>query len=144
MHFVTGGAFNGKSKWVKTYYGLTENHCWKSGFDKPKIPLDVSRFYGNVVVLEGVEHWIKGLTLESEPEECRAIWRSLLGIWQSWESENQDRTVVIIGTDITKGIVPREKEERDWRDVTGWAFQDLALKADRVDVIWYGLNQQLK
>lgn len=144
MHFVTGGAYNGKSKWVKNFYGLTEDHCWKSAYDQQKIPLNVSRFYGEVVVLEGVEQWIKGLTVDSGHEECRAIWQSLLGIWRSWESEQQARTVVIIGADITKGIVPMEKEDRDWRDLTGWAFQDLAAVADRVDVIWYGLNQQLK
>ncbi|KMM36726.1 bifunctional adenosylcobinamide kinase/adenosylcobinamide-phosphate guanylyltransferase [Guptibacillus hwajinpoensis] len=144
MHFVTGGANNGKAKWVKSFYGLTEIHYWKSPSDKPKIPIDVSRFYGNVVVLERMEEWIKGLTEDASLEECRAIWRSLLGIWQSWESENKERTVVIIGTDITKGIVPLEREERDWRDLTGWAYQDLTEAADRVDVIWYGLNQQLK
>ncbi|MCA0170398.1 MULTISPECIES: bifunctional adenosylcobinamide kinase/adenosylcobinamide-phosphate guanylyltransferase [Bacillaceae] len=144
MHFVTGGAYNGKSKWVKNFYGLTEDHCWKSAYDQTKIPLNVSRFYGDVVVLEGVEQWLKGLTVESGLEECRAIWQSLLGIWRTWESERHERTVVIIGTDITKGIVPMEKEERDWRDLTGWAYQDLAAVADRVDVIWYGLNQQLK
>ncbi|WP_347548480.1 bifunctional adenosylcobinamide kinase/adenosylcobinamide-phosphate guanylyltransferase [Pseudalkalibacillus hwajinpoensis] len=144
MHFVTGGAYNGKAKWVRSFYGVTEDHFWQSAYDTPKVPLDVSRFYGNVVVLEGVEQLIKGLTADVGLEKWRAIWGSLLGIWQSWENERQDRTVVIIGSDITKGIVPLEKEDRDWRDVTGWAFQDLTAAADRVDVIWYGLNQQLK
>ncbi|WP_394172484.1 hypothetical protein [Guptibacillus hwajinpoensis] len=55
MHFVTGGAYNGKAKWVRTFYGLTDDHYWKTPSDKPKIPIDVSRFYGNVVVLEGME-----------------------------------------------------------------------------------------
>ncbi|WP_394172482.1 hypothetical protein [Guptibacillus hwajinpoensis] len=51
---------------------------------------------------------------------------------------------MIIGTDITQGILPFEREEQDWRELTGWAYQDLTDAADRVDVIWYGLNQQLK
>ncbi|KMM36720.1 bifunctional adenosylcobinamide kinase/adenosylcobinamide-phosphate guanylyltransferase [Guptibacillus hwajinpoensis] len=144
MHFVTGGAYNGKAKWVKTFYGITENHCWKSGFNEKKIPLDDRRLYGDVVVFEGVEHWIKELTSDADLLECREIWQSLLSIWHAWENEREERTVVIIGTDLSKGIVPMEKEDRDWRDLTGWAYQDLTAVADRVDVIWYGLNQQLK
>jgi adenosyl cobinamide kinase/adenosyl cobinamide phosphate guanylyltransferase len=36
------------------------------------------------------------------------------------------------------------RENRLWRDVTGWAYQDLSAMADKVDVIWYGLNQTIK
>ncbi|WP_394172500.1 bifunctional adenosylcobinamide kinase/adenosylcobinamide-phosphate guanylyltransferase [Guptibacillus hwajinpoensis] len=144
MHFVTGGAYNGKAKWVRTFYGITDERCWNSAFNETKMSLDDRRLYGDVVVFEGVEHWIKELTLDAGLLECRKIWQSLLGIWHAWENEREERTVVIIGTDLSKGIVPMEKEDRDWRDLTGWAYQDLTAVADRVDVIWYGLNQQLK
>jgi adenosyl cobinamide kinase/adenosyl cobinamide phosphate guanylyltransferase len=50
----------------------------------------------------------------------------------------------VIGSDITKGVVPLEKENRIWRDLTGWAYQDTAAKAEKVDIIWYGLNQTMK
>lgn len=58
--------------------------------------------------------------------------------------EKPSRKLVIIGTDISKGIVPLEKENRLWRDFTGWVYQDLVAKAERVDVIWYGINQIMK
>ena len=58
--------------------------------------------------------------------------------------KNYQRKLVVIGSDITKGIVPVEKENRLWRDVTGWAYQDLAAQADKIDIIWYGCNQTIK
>jgi adenosylcobinamide kinase / adenosylcobinamide-phosphate guanylyltransferase len=61
-----------------------------------------------------------------------------------WEQEKPQKKLVVIGTDITKGIVPVDRENRLWRDVTGWAYQDLAAQADKIDIIWYGCNQTIK
>ena len=52
--------------------------------------------------------------------------------------------VILIGTDITKGIVPIEAENRVWRDVTGRVYQDTVSICNRVDLIWYGINKRLK
>lgn len=51
---------------------------------------------------------------------------------------------MLIGSDISKGIVPMAAEDRWWRDTTGWVYQDLVSAAERVDVIWYGISQKLK
>lgn len=32
LHFVTGGAYNGKTKWVKQLYGLENDVLWLSGY----------------------------------------------------------------------------------------------------------------
>jgi adenosyl cobinamide kinase/adenosyl cobinamide phosphate guanylyltransferase len=97
-----------------------------------------------VIVLEGVELWLKDLTKNYEANKCREIWNRRLENWLTWEKANLNRKLIVIGTDITKGIVPLEAENRRWRDVTGWAFQDIAAKSKKVDVIWYGLNQTIK
>lgn len=98
----------------------------------------------DVIILEGVELWLKDLTKKYDSKQSRKIWNSCLENWVTWEKARVNRKLIVIGTDITKGIVPLEKENRVWRDVTGWAYQDIAAKSEKVDVIWYGLNQNIK
>lgn len=132
MHFVTGGAFNGKRKWVRkkypdaTWISAYEGESLARTFDSPKI------------VLEGIETWVKDASLSREE------WKDIISDWEKWEQEKDGRQVILIGTDIGKGIVPMEKENRSWRDVTGWVYQDIAAVCKKVDVVWYGINQTLK
>ena len=60
------------------------------------------------------------------------------------KSRTRKIRIIVIGTDITKGIVPIEKENRVWRDLTGRVFQDTASICERVDLIWYGISKRLK
>ncbi|GHH96834.1 bifunctional adenosylcobinamide kinase/adenosylcobinamide-phosphate guanylyltransferase [Neobacillus kokaensis] len=141
MHFVTGGAFNGKRAWVKKVY---KDAVWVSAYENGLLPAELA-ITTNLLVLEGIEIWIRELTKQhDDANQCREIWNCCLNGWHRWEKADPNRLVVVIGTDITKGIVPMEKENRLWRDVTGWAYQDLAAKAEKVDFIWYGINQTIK
>jgi adenosylcobinamide kinase / adenosylcobinamide-phosphate guanylyltransferase len=141
LHFVTGGAFNGKRKWVRKIFGETK---WISSFQGAELIEDLSELNTSLIVLEGVEEWLRKLTLEMDVNEARNYWISIVLSWKDWESSAPGRRVVIIGTDMTKGIVPIEKENRNWRDLIGWAYQDLTANCSRVDVIWYGVNQTIK
>ena len=81
---------------------------------------------------------------ELDAEGVLGKWHALLEKWLMWERAEQGRMVILIGSDITKGIVPSEAENRVWRDVTGRVFQDTASICERVDLIWYGINKRLK
>jgi adenosylcobinamide kinase/adenosylcobinamide-phosphate guanylyltransferase len=144
VHFVTGGAFNGKATWVKEFYQINEQKqcCWLSGYRDAQWEKIEERFIGDLVVLEGIEQWLKTISKEDGTELGREKWRKALGSWLLWEKEG--RHLVIIGTDISKGIVPIEAADRVWRDLTGWAYQDVAKDSTRVDVIWYGIHTRLK
>ncbi|WP_042356012.1 bifunctional adenosylcobinamide kinase/adenosylcobinamide-phosphate guanylyltransferase [Bacillus rubiinfantis] len=142
MHFVTGGAFNGKRAWVKNHYQQAE---WYSAYDNQPLPRKLMGLVsGDILVLEGIELWLKSLALQYKQWECCEIWRQYLETWLAWEMANPERRIVVIGTDITKGIVPIESADRCWRDMVGWAFQDVAAVSAQVDLIWYGLNQTIK
>jgi adenosylcobinamide kinase/adenosylcobinamide-phosphate guanylyltransferase len=144
VHFIIGGAFNGKRAWVKnTYKGFEHNH-WISAYENHSLPINLIEFGQDVVILEGVEIWLKDLTAKFDASKCREIWANSLEKWTTWEQAAVHRKLIVIGTDITKGIVPVEVENRLWRDVTGWAYQDIAVKSAKVDVIWYGINQTIK
>ncbi|KAA9017087.1 bifunctional adenosylcobinamide kinase/adenosylcobinamide-phosphate guanylyltransferase [Niallia endozanthoxylica] len=145
MQFVTGGAFNGKSKWVKAYNGINEeNSLWITAYRQEALPDSLESSNKEMVVLEGLELWVKELLNDHDERSVREKWRALLEKWQLWEKNQKGRKAILIGADITKGIVPATLEERIWRDVTGRVFQDSAAASERVDVIWYGINQKLK
>ncbi|MBU8879906.1 bifunctional adenosylcobinamide kinase/adenosylcobinamide-phosphate guanylyltransferase [Bacillus sp. FJAT-29790] len=146
MHFVTGGAFNGKTKWVRETYQLKETpHLWFSAYKGNHIPDCLSEYNGSrILILEGIEIWLKDWANHLDVHEIRERWRKLLQTWLEWEKEGHQRKIILIGTDITKGIVPMLAEERKWRDVTGWVYQDAAAAAERADLIWYGIGQQIK
>ncbi|AIF45264.1 bifunctional adenosylcobinamide kinase/adenosylcobinamide-phosphate guanylyltransferase [Virgibacillus sp. SK37] len=143
MHFVTGGAYNGKRKWVKKHYPTAS--YWCSAYDGAKMEPPVEGEDHYVVVVEGVEHWV-GALLEEETTLSAVREKMAKGVqaWLEWEKENDKRKLIIIGTDISKGIVPIEKHDRMWRDGVGWVYQDIAEQAEKMDVIWYGVAQQLK
>ncbi|URT71166.1 bifunctional adenosylcobinamide kinase/adenosylcobinamide-phosphate guanylyltransferase [Cytobacillus firmus] len=141
MHFITGGRFNGKSEWVKGFYQLDDTpHKWISAYHGESAG-DLDR---NLIVFEGIELMIREWSQALEFEEIREKWQEMLEKWLQWEKAEVNRKVVLIGSDISKGIVPMEALDRKWRDASGWAFQDAAAAADRVDLIWYGINQKIK
>lgn len=144
MHFVTGGAFNGKKAWVVETYCLGDRQGWVSAYCGNSPPIESSNFPGNILVLEGIEKWIKDISSQYGMDQSREKWAEHTEGWLKWEKSHPEHQLILIGTDITKGIVPMEKENRIWRDVTGWIYQDISAKADRVDIIWYGMNQQIK
>lgn len=143
MHFITGGAFNGKRAWVKKTYQVEQDNSWLSAYENDPLPRNVNHHH-DFLILEGIEIWLKLLSEQFNLQQSREMWNSCLNAWLEWEKGTVSRHVIVIGTDITKGIVPLEKENRMWRDLTGWAYQDTAAKAEKVDVIWYGINQTIK
>lgn len=146
MHFVTGGAFNGKSKWVKEYYQLVDTpYLWVSAYEGGLVPENLNEFgEGSLIVLEGIEIWLRDWIEQLDIQRAREKWQLLLLSWLEWERADRQRKIILIGTDITKGIVPIRAEDRKWRDITGWAYQDVVKSAERVDHIWYGISQQIK
>lgn len=139
MHFIVGGAFQGKRKWACTYYRITTEHkhvVWYNGYEREYSETDAN-ILEQIVVLEGLEAVIRRI-----PD--LTYWKRMFRMWHEWERQRPDRTVVWIGSDITQGIVPIDKEERLWRDVTGWCYQHLAQLCDRVDRVWCGLAERMK
>ncbi|WP_404405439.1 bifunctional adenosylcobinamide kinase/adenosylcobinamide-phosphate guanylyltransferase [Jeotgalibacillus malaysiensis] len=136
MHFVIGGAYNGKRKWVESQ--LDQASFQEVSEPGEKIDSDV-----NIILFTELEHWILKQFGRDSDETVR-IWQHEVDRLTKWEDGHPDRRVVIIGTDQSKGIVPLEKEQRFTRDVLGWCHQYSAFKAERVTRVWYGLAEELK
>ena len=54
------------------------------------------------------------------------------------------RNSILIGDEISGGVIPISKFERQWRDETGNLYKFLAFKAGIVDRIFAGLPLRLK
>jgi adenosylcobinamide kinase / adenosylcobinamide-phosphate guanylyltransferase len=146
LHFVTGGACNGKANWARAHYCLCKypQENWIKAYETSFYDWLSEDPAASLVVVEGVEYWIRELSLQYESDKVRNIWKETLQNWNCWEKDGWKRKVVIIGSDITRGIVPVEKTDRKWRDDAGWTFQDTVQLCDRVDHIWYGIGQRIK
>jgi adenosyl cobinamide kinase/adenosyl cobinamide phosphate guanylyltransferase len=145
MHVITGGAYNGKAEWIKQAYELNKtSHTWISAYKKDPCPVDLIMYDTPLIVLEGAEQWVRQKVADEKAAFNRNDGRMLIEKWIGWEQQDAEHQLIVIGTDISKGIVPIEQVDRNWRDVTGWFYQDLVERSERFDVIWYGINKQLK
>ncbi|WP_209122538.1 bifunctional adenosylcobinamide kinase/adenosylcobinamide-phosphate guanylyltransferase [Alkalihalobacillus sp. BA299] len=144
MEFITGGAFHGKRKWVYSHYKIdhvNEFVCY-NGYEQE----DILKGLNNVpdrhlCVIFGIERIIKRYFLLNDG---RAEFNRLLEQWLEWERIRVDRTLVLVGSEIGKGIVPISSDDRMWRDLVGWCYQDIVKQANKVYRIWYGISEQLK
>ncbi len=93
------------------------------------------------VVVFGLEAIIEWFLKRDVPRQAFQAW---LDSWLDWENAHEENVLYLIGADVGKGIVPMEPSLRLFRDMVGWCYQDVTKKADRVDVIWYGINEQIK
>lgn len=147
MHFVTGGHFNGKSQWVRNYYKIKDrsDYTWISAYHNESFEKWDQNQNVCLIVLEGIEIYLKKmLDKDLEMQQIVDQTKRLIDDAFVWEQGNKNRNLVWIGTDISKGIVPIEKKDRLWRDITGWVYQDIVSKSEKVDIIWYGISRKLK
>ncbi|MBN8234836.1 bifunctional adenosylcobinamide kinase/adenosylcobinamide-phosphate guanylyltransferase [Halobacillus kuroshimensis] len=130
MEFVTGGAYNGKGKWARDMWlNHYKEHTWMDMKSQEVHMPDTDQ-----LVVENIEFMAR------ETEEGWSWLKPLL----LWESQAPQRRLLLIGTDITRGIVPLEKSDREWRDRTGFLYQRIMEEAAHAYVVWFGIAEQLK
>lgn len=116
MHFVTGGAFHGKKRWVIAHYRINDNQInekaecfWFNGYKAAKNYRQIINEleHKQLLIVEAVNEIIVEM-IESEDNVYFAFENWLQEIL-TWEQKEAERQLVFIGTDIGKGIVPIEK-----------------------------------
>jgi adenosyl cobinamide kinase/adenosyl cobinamide phosphate guanylyltransferase len=93
------------------------------------------------MIIEGLDRLIIATVERDHP---RAYWQEMFSRWEQWVLQDKNRQLIVIGSDISKGIVPTDPHQRNGRDLVGFCYQDLVKKCKRVDLVWYGINQTLK
>ncbi|WP_079528930.1 bifunctional adenosylcobinamide kinase/adenosylcobinamide-phosphate guanylyltransferase [Halobacillus hunanensis] len=135
MDFVTGGAYNGKLDWA------IEN------YDSDYTILKEGQILGTVgthlLIVNNLEVMFYKDCMKPEKvadQRWEEFYHSLMG----WERADPARQLVMIGTDITGGIVPVQQRDRLWRDRTGFIYQQITNDAQRIFRLWFGISEQLK
>lgn len=147
MHVVTGGAYNGKKAWVKeTYSSQVREKCLWMNCYVERWPRHFSFDHSLVatIVIEGVERTLREYLKQNETGSAKDFFQLYIVPLLTWEKADDKRQCILIGTDITKGLVPMDKEERKWRDETGRLLQLCASEATDVTIVWFGLAQTIK
>lgn len=126
MRVIIGGAHNGKRQYVKRMLADEQYYWVDCSAGNFEIPSD------GTVVIDQIEQWLAQTELD-EMEAVEFILKSIEG-----------KDVILILTDIGRGIVPMDAEQRRLRDACGRMYQRLVAQADDVTRIWYGLAQTLK
>lgn len=125
MHIIIGGAYNGKRDYVRTMLAGREAE-WLEGV------LPEQSCTCQVMVVASIEKWLAKTEL-SEEDAIAHVLSKVVG-----------RDVIVILTDIGRGIVPLDAQQRNLRDGCGRLYQRLMAEADEVTRIWYGVAHTLK
>lgn len=130
MHIVIGGAANGKRKFVREM--MPAEARW-FGDDKPLDLRQLSHLSAEQpAVICSVEQWM-ATRLDDEEKAIQEFLNALAG-----------KSITLIITDIGRGIVPMDAQERALRDACGRLNQHLMEVAIEVTRVWYGIPQKLK
>lgn len=124
MVFVFGGAYQGKTDFVKETFSLTEGDIFScSGTE-----IDFSRR-----CVDNIENFALACTRAGiDPVEYFSARK------EDWKDS------ILICRDMFCGVVPMGAETRAWRQDTGRLTQYLSREAGRVSRIFCGLEQRLK
>ena len=87
-----------------------------------------------------VRQWLAELPETEKEEEAASLARK----FRATVLKDVSRDGILICEEIGLGIVPADREERLWRDVTGRLCCLLAEESEEVYRLWCGLPQRLK
>ncbi|WP_342559093.1 bifunctional adenosylcobinamide kinase/adenosylcobinamide-phosphate guanylyltransferase [Metasolibacillus sp. FSL K6-0083] len=130
MHVYIGGAYNGKRQYVRQHY--KQQHIFEGHLPEP-----TAFRQQDVVILGRFEEMVKRLAHLTEDEIVAILMEKL-------QQLDAQATVVCICTDMGRGIVPLEREQRFLRDTCGRLYQAMFAYSEQVTRIWYGIPQIVK
>lgn len=125
MILIFGGSYQGKLEFTKETFGVTENDIFTCTVDSE---IDWSK-----KVLYNLDQAF--LRHVREGKESRDVLKDHL---------DQLKDKILIVNDISQGIVPMERENRDWREMTGRAMLYISKEADEVYRVFCGLGSKIK
>ena len=126
MELIFGGAYQGRLEYAKSKYNLRDEDVFFCSDESAEIDLSKPVIYC-------MEKFLLACIREGRnpAEEFKNIFDDLA-----------DK--IVIGTDISQGVVPIDRELRMWREETGRAMVKIAEASQSVTRIFAGLPLTLK
>jgi adenosyl cobinamide kinase/adenosyl cobinamide phosphate guanylyltransferase len=125
MILIFGGSYQGKLEFAKENFGVTEADVFTCTTENE---IDWSKR-----VLYNMDQAF--LRHVREGKESRDVLKEHL-------EELKDKILIV--NDISQGIVPMERDQRDWREMTGRAMLYISKEADEVYRVFCGLGSKIK
>lgn len=132
MQIVVGGAFNGKREYINQHL-IGQDVQWIECREVESFPEASSK----TIVVAGIEATIERYLKRPEEEVMQEIMDTL-------HTYGKQSDVIVIVTEIGRGIVPISSETRELRDRCGRLNQMIFKKSKKVTRVWYGLTEKLK
>lgn len=141
MIMIIGGAYQGKLTYAKNHIGKFEMDRWAEGEELSSVR--------DLKNLQGIHGLHKLIWKEMEKKRDDNPEMSILD-WESWANELAQEIIeanpklLIITDELGYGIVPMDKKERDFREVTGRVCTRLAAFSCEVHRVICGIGTRIK
>lgn len=139
---VLGGAFQGKTKWAKEYWHIPKEDCFdgrESDFKKETERLYEAKLVAHIEKM--VEWYCQDEVEEKSQTSLQDLEKCWIKIEKMWKNGNYP---VLIVDEMGYGMVPMERTDRRYRELTGRITCKLAEQADEVYRVIAGIPQRLK
>lgn len=141
MQLFIGGACAGKRDAVAARFPAANG--WRLDTAKPFIDSQQALVADTPLVITGVLEWLGGALERDDTDALRQQWQSdMAALCQHAEALNAP--LIIIASEVGRGIVPMQPEQRRLRDLNGWFTQDATAQAEQVWYVRHGLVMALK
>lgn len=126
MILIFGGAYQGKLEYALKTYRLTEKDVYHCDLETMVINFDKK-------VINNLERFILACIKEDvSARECLE------------DNIDKLRDKIVICDDISQGVVPMDKTERAWREMTGRCMTYLGQEAEEVIRVFCGIGSKVK
>ncbi len=125
MVLIFGGAYQGKLEFAKENFNFTEEDIF-------------------ICTQENEIDWSKKVLCDMDQAFLRHVrdGKESREVLADHLKELKDKILIV--NDISQGIVPMERELRDWREMTGRAMLYISKEADEVYRVFCGLGSKIK
>ena len=139
---VLGGAFQGKTKWAREYWKIPKKDCFdirEGDFNKERERLYQAKLVAHIEKM--VEWYCQDEVEEKSQTSLQDLEKCWIKIEKMWKNGNYP---VLIVDEMGYGMVPMERTDRRYRELTGRITCKLAEQADEVYRVIAGIPQRLK
>ncbi len=141
MQLFIGGACAGKRDAVAARFPAANG--WRLDTAKPFSDSQQALVADTPLVITGVLEWLGAALERDDTDALRQQWQSdMAALCQ--RAEELEAPLIIIASEVGRGIVPMQPEERRLRDLNGWFTQDATAQAEQVWYVRHGLVMALK
>lgn len=134
MILVTGGAFQGKLKFVKKEYNIADEMI-SDGRD-----CKLDNGLNDLKNIKAINHFNLLVKRLMKKEFSDKEYNNLI----DWIKNNENKELIIITDEIGNGLVPIDKFEREYRELVGRICCEIAKHSNEVYRVYCGIPTKIK